>query len=58
MRKPKIGSKIKTWFSDSPTGFSTVLKVRKYEGIYSQWFKWIVTVAAPRTLRREIETAI
>lgn len=56
MNKPKIGSKIKTWFSAD--GFSTVLKVKKYEGVYPQWFKWTVTLSAPRTFAREIDMAI
>ena len=49
MRRPKVGSKIKRWFSSEPMG-STILKVEPYTGRYPQWFKWNVLVSEPTTM--------
>jgi hypothetical protein len=58
MKKPIVGDKMRTWFSNQEDGNSTVLAVREYDGLYSQWFKWIVTLTAPRTRAGKIEMAV
>lgn len=56
--RPKIGSKIPTWFSGEADGLSTVLKVRKYTGRYPQYFRWIVQLSAKETRRGWTEMAM
>lgn len=58
MTAPKVGDKIATWFSDQPDDMSTVIAVRPYQGVYPQFFDWIVVVTAPRTGRGYVEMAI
>lgn len=57
-KKPKIGSKMPTWFSDREDGLSIVLAVQPYSGRYPQWFKWVVTLTAPRTRAGKVEMAV
>lgn len=58
VKRPKVGGKMKTWFSDRPDGYSTILGVRKYDGKYTEFFSWIVKLTAPRTSQGWAEMAI
>lgn len=59
MKKPIVGKSYRAWFTgDLPDGGSTILKVEKYNGRYPEFFKWVVTLAAPNTRRGNIEMAI
>lgn len=56
--KPEVGSKIPTWFSESPDGCSIVLAVEDYRGKYKHMFRWTVRVSAPRTQQRSLEMCV
>lgn len=58
MNEPKVGDKISFWGSGKEDGMSTVLYVRKYDGKYKEYFKWIVTLTAETTKKRSIEMAM
>lgn len=49
----KVGDKVDVWF---PGG--EILAVRKYDGAYKQWFKYILRVTAPRTKAGWMELAV
>lgn len=45
--RPKIGSKMETWWSSRlPGGKTTVLKVEKYTGLFPQWYTWVVRLSS------------
>ena len=58
MYKPKAGDMIQTWFSGNKEGFSRILEVRPYDGMFRQDFKWFVKVTAPRTMAGFLEMAM
>jgi hypothetical protein len=59
IKKPVVGEAYKAWFTgDRPDGYSTILKVEKYTGNYPEFFKWVVTLAAPNTRSGKIEMAL
>ena len=59
IKPPVVGEAYKSWFTgDRPDGSSTILKVEKYIGVYPQFFKWVVTLAAPNTRSGKIEMAL
>jgi hypothetical protein len=38
--EPKVGDKVRTWFSGRSDGMSTVLEVKPYKGAYPACFQW------------------
>jgi hypothetical protein len=55
---PKVGDKIKTWFSGEPGGYSTILAVYPYYGRYTESFQWVIKATATKTRRGWLEMAI
>lgn len=55
---PKVGDTHPTWFSDREDGLSTILEVRPYDGIFKQWFTWVIVVTAPRTKKGSMELSV
>lgn len=55
---PKVGDLIETWFSDKPSGMSTILAVEPYRGKYTQWFTYTLRVTAPRTRNGWMELCV
>ena len=53
--KFKVGDEIDTWFSGDASGKSRILEVRKYDGRYPKYFKYILKVTAPTTMRGWME---
>lgn len=56
--KPKVGSKMKTWFSGRPDGLSRVISVRKYKGAFPNAFHWTVRLTAEGTREGWLEMCI
>jgi len=58
MEKPKVGDKVKTWFSGEKDGFSRVLEVYPYNGKYKNDFTWVIRATAPNTKKGYLEYCI
>jgi hypothetical protein len=56
MKKPRVGSKMVSWFSGKPDGLSNVLMVYRYTGRYN--FKYVVRLTAPNTVRGWMEVVV
>lgn len=51
---PKVGDKVADWMGE---GGGVVLEVVPYTGLYTQWFKCVLKVSAPRTKAGWLEFA-
>ena len=54
----KVGDPYPTWFSDKPSGCSTILAIEPYRGRYTMYFTHVLRLSAPRTKRGWLEMAV